>query len=129
MPYRIATAEDSPMLAELNSQLIRDEGHRNPMTIAQLEERMRGWLTSGEYRAVLFEENHTPIDMDSLQIKAKQGMFSESLTTRLKPSIQGTSLQAKELKIPAGRFLIQIEIADRHGTKTAETYRLMVREQ
>jgi predicted acetyltransferase len=28
------------------------------MTIAQLEERMRGWLTSGEYGAVLFEENH-----------------------------------------------------------------------
>jgi len=32
--------------------------HRNPMTLAQLEERMRGWLTSGEYRAVLFEDNH-----------------------------------------------------------------------
>ncbi len=58
MQYRIATAEDYPMLAELNSQLIRDEGYRNPMTSAQLEERLRGWLTSGEYRAVLFEEDH-----------------------------------------------------------------------
>src|SRR6266511_2345960 len=48
MQYRIATAEDYPMLAELNSQLIRDEGYRNPMTSAQLEERLRGWLTSGE---------------------------------------------------------------------------------
>jgi predicted acetyltransferase len=28
------------------------------MMIAQLEERMCGWLTSGEYWAVLFEENH-----------------------------------------------------------------------
>jgi predicted acetyltransferase len=44
------------MLAELNHQLIRDEGHRNPMNVAQLEARMRGWLTSGEYRAILFEE-------------------------------------------------------------------------
>jgi len=34
------------------------EGHRNPMTIGRFEERMRGGLTSGEYRAVLFEENH-----------------------------------------------------------------------
>lgn len=58
MRYRIATAEDSPTLAELNHQLIRDEGHRNPMTVAQLERRMRGWLTAGEYRAVFFEENH-----------------------------------------------------------------------
>jgi GNAT superfamily N-acetyltransferase len=58
MRYRVATAEDSAALAELNCQLIRDEGHRNPMTTAQLEERMRGWLTSGEYRAVLFEEGN-----------------------------------------------------------------------
>jgi hypothetical protein len=78
---------------------------------------------------VFFEENHAAVDMDSLQIKAKKGSFSESLTARLKPYIQGTSLQAKEVKIPAGRFLIQIEITDQHGAKTAETYRLMVREQ
>lgn len=58
MKYRVATAEDCPTLAELNDQLIHDERHRNPMTLAQLEERMRGWLTSEEYRAVLFEEHH-----------------------------------------------------------------------
>jgi hypothetical protein len=58
MQDRVATAEDCPTLAERSSQLVRDEGHRNPMTPAQLEEHMRGWLTSGEYRAVLFEENH-----------------------------------------------------------------------
>jgi len=56
MHYRIATAQDCPALAELNHQLIRDEGHRNLMTVAQLEERMRGWLASGEYRAMLFEQ-------------------------------------------------------------------------
>lgn len=58
MQYRIATAEDSPTLAELNNQLIRDKGHRNPMTIAHLDERLRGWLTSGEYQAILFEERN-----------------------------------------------------------------------
>lgn len=42
------------MLAPLNAQLIRDEGHRNSMTIAQLEQRMVGWLR-GEYQAVIFE--------------------------------------------------------------------------
>jgi predicted acetyltransferase len=53
--FRPATLEDSPVLAELNHQLIQDEGHRNRMTVSELEQRMRGWL-SAEYRAVLFEE-------------------------------------------------------------------------
>jgi GNAT superfamily N-acetyltransferase len=39
----------------LNHQLIRDEGHRNRMTVPELEQRMREWL-AGEYVAVLFEE-------------------------------------------------------------------------
>ena len=58
MQYRVATAGDQPTLANLNHQLIRDEGHRNTMIVAQLEERMRGWLTSGEYQAVVFEDNN-----------------------------------------------------------------------
>ena len=55
MTLRPATVDDCPRLAELNHQLIRDEGHRNPMTVAELEQRMRGWL-AGEYRVVLFED-------------------------------------------------------------------------
>ena len=45
------------MLAELNHQLIRDEGHRNKMTVPQLQERMKVWITS-EYRAVIFEDGN-----------------------------------------------------------------------
>jgi ribosomal protein S18 acetylase RimI-like enzyme len=55
MKYRRATVDDSRLLAELNHQLIRDEGHRNPMTVPQLDSRMRGWLT-GDYTAVIFED-------------------------------------------------------------------------
>jgi GNAT superfamily N-acetyltransferase len=55
MTFRPATLDDCPLLAELNHELIRDEGHRNPMTVPELEQRMRGWL-SGEYRAVIFED-------------------------------------------------------------------------
>jgi GNAT superfamily N-acetyltransferase len=55
MTFRFATAADCPLLAEMNHQLIRDEGHRNPMTVLELEQRMRGWLAN-EYRAVIFEE-------------------------------------------------------------------------
>jgi len=55
MRYRIATFADVQSLAAMNHQLIRDEGHRNSMTVAELEERMRAWL-AGEYQAVLIED-------------------------------------------------------------------------
>src|SRR5207237_7212068 len=55
MDYRFATAADVPVLATMNQQLIRDEGHRNAMTLPALERRMGEWLAGG-YRAVLFEE-------------------------------------------------------------------------
>ena len=55
MTFRAATLDDCPQLAELNHQLIRDEGHRNPMTVPQLEQRMRRWI-SGEDRAIIYED-------------------------------------------------------------------------
>ena len=56
MTFRAATLDDCPRLAELNHQLVRDEGHRNRMTVPELEQRMRGWI-SGEYRAVIYEDD------------------------------------------------------------------------
>ena len=55
MNYRIAAAEDVPLLARMNRQLVEDEGHRNRVqSDAWLEDRMRGFL-AGPYKAVLFE--------------------------------------------------------------------------
>jgi len=51
--HRFAGKQELDLLAEWNHQLIRDEGHRNPMTVPELRKRMEGWLT-GEYKAVLF---------------------------------------------------------------------------
>jgi GNAT superfamily N-acetyltransferase len=55
LEYNFATQEDVPLLAEMNQQLIRDEGHRNKMTLPQLQERMSGWLQA-EYNAVIFSK-------------------------------------------------------------------------
>jgi GNAT superfamily N-acetyltransferase len=55
MTFRSATLDDCLQLAEMNHQLIRDEGHRNRMTVPELEQRMRDWL-SGEYRAEIYED-------------------------------------------------------------------------
>jgi len=60
MHYRFASAKESDLIAPMNLQLIKDEGHRNHMDIPQLSERMAGWL-QGEYQAVLFEDNDTPV--------------------------------------------------------------------
>ena len=57
LEYRFCKPEDSALLAHMNLQLIQDEGHRNQMTVPQLEARMREWLV-GEYRALVFEQDH-----------------------------------------------------------------------
>lgn len=49
---RRATLADAPLLATMNRQLIADERSRNPMSPAELEARMRGWLAA-DWTAVL----------------------------------------------------------------------------
>jgi ribosomal protein S18 acetylase RimI-like enzyme len=56
LAFRRATPSDAEMLGRMNQQLIQDEGHSNPMTLPELQGRMRVWLT-GEYTAVIFEDN------------------------------------------------------------------------
>ncbi len=56
MEYQDASSTDIELLARLNLQLLRDEGHRNPMTLARLKVRMDNWLQN-EYQAVLFERS------------------------------------------------------------------------
>jgi len=60
MTFRRATSNDCNLLAELNHQLIRDAGHRNKMTVPELEQRMRGWLQS-EYSSIIFEEKNETV--------------------------------------------------------------------
>jgi GNAT superfamily N-acetyltransferase len=49
---RLADPQDAPVLAQLNRQLIEDEQSRNPMSLAELEARMRRWL-AGDWSALL----------------------------------------------------------------------------
>lgn len=60
MEYRTAGDDDLALLAELNLQLIRDEKHSNPMSVAELEQRMRAWLARA-YSAVLFLSEGTVV--------------------------------------------------------------------
>ena len=50
---RPANEADLPLLAQMNRRLIEDEGSRNPMSLDQLADRMRGWLL-GDWELKLF---------------------------------------------------------------------------
>lgn len=54
--WREVKDSDLGRLAEWNHQLIRDEGHRNTMSVAELADRMEKWL-QGEYRAIIFSDD------------------------------------------------------------------------
>lgn len=56
LSVRTATEGDIQVLAEMNRQLIEDEGHRNPMSIPELAQRMRGWLQGGWNADIFFQE-------------------------------------------------------------------------
>jgi GNAT superfamily N-acetyltransferase len=60
MRWRTASSDDALLLAELNHQLIEDEGHSNPMDVSALRERMLRFLET-EYRAVLFLKEEKPV--------------------------------------------------------------------
>ena len=58
MQIRFAMVEDADTLGALNAQLIRDEGHRNAMTIPQLVQRMADWLRA-DCEAAIVEDRGT----------------------------------------------------------------------
>ena len=51
--WRWAGVADAELLGQWNWQLIRDEGHRNQMSAAELAARMRTWLQH-EYQGVIY---------------------------------------------------------------------------
>ncbi|MEK0313830.1 GNAT family N-acetyltransferase [Cohnella sp. 56] len=53
LAWKSASSADLKLLAAMNRELIEDEGSANPMTDAELEARMSGWLDSSEWTALL----------------------------------------------------------------------------
>jgi len=98
--------------------------------VAAIRAVVRGGLVlDPEIAREAVQETGAPVDMGSLEVRAKKGFFSVSLTDRLKPYLRGATLEATAIKIPEGRFLIQVEIADRSGGRTVDTFRLEVKAQ
>lgn len=75
---------------------------------------------------VHFKERNAAVDMNSLQVYGKKGILKMSLTDRLKPYIKGTTLEAPDVQVPKGRFLVVVSVQDVNGQKTQKSYRLLI---
>ncbi|MGA9452411.1 MAG: GNAT family N-acetyltransferase [Verrucomicrobiia bacterium] len=95
MEFRRATLNDCALLAGLNHQLIRDEQHRNPMTVPELEQRMRNWLAS-EYAAVLFEDDAEVVAYALYREQAEEVYLRQLFVVRNR-RWQGLGRQAMEI--------------------------------
>jgi predicted acetyltransferase len=115
--YCLAEEADLDQLAEWNHQLIRDEGHRNPMTVAELRERMRGWL-AGEYTAIIFEVDAEPVAYALYRDELSQ-VYLRHFFVRRDRRRQGLGRQAidmlRRLWSPDKRLIVEVLTANRPG--------------
>ena len=95
MNFRRATLDDCALLAELNHQLIQDEGHSNQMTVAELEQRMRSWLSS-EYAGVIFEYGNEVVAYALYREQAEEIYLRQLFVVRNRRR-QGMGRQAFEI--------------------------------
>lgn len=61
----------------MNRQLVDDEASCNPMSFAELERRMRGWLEEG-WQAVVFEREGEPVGYVLFQFRSDEYAPSEA---------------------------------------------------
>ena len=54
---RTVVEEDIALVAAMNQRLVEDEGSRNPFAPSQYRQRIREWLSSGEWELVLFTDS------------------------------------------------------------------------
>lgn len=118
MRFRVATDADSALLAGLNRQLIADEGHRNAMTLSELEERMRGWLR-GMYHAIIFELAAYPAayalyrdDPDGIYLRQ---FFVDRQQRRAGIGRQAIALLRAEIWPPGRRVTVEALATNRRG--------------
>lgn len=83
MIFRTGTLDDCGLLAEMNWQLIRDEGHRNRMPMEDLEGRMREWL-SHEYQAVIFSEGEAVVAYALYRVEPEEVYLRQLFVVRPK---------------------------------------------
>ncbi|HEY6560396.1 MAG TPA: GNAT family N-acetyltransferase [Polyangiaceae bacterium] len=108
MQWRFASSADIRRLAELNHQLIADEGHGDVMDVAELEHRMQVWLAT-QYKAVLFHSNEEVVAYALFRDHEGGGAYLRHffvVRTRRRQGIGRHALQLLARKVLSGRRLV-----------------------
>jgi GNAT superfamily N-acetyltransferase len=69
LAIRPATDTDIPLLGQMNRHLFEDAGSHNPMSVAELQERMTHWLRSDDWHIATFAENDATVGYAVFQIR------------------------------------------------------------
>jgi GNAT superfamily N-acetyltransferase len=111
LQHRTATQDDAHWLAEMNYQLIRDMGHRNPMSVDELQARMATWLTQA-YTAIIYEQGATPVayalyrtDPDAIYLRQ---LFVQRDLRRQGIGKQAMNILLSEIWAPNVRITVEV---------------------
>jgi GNAT superfamily N-acetyltransferase len=106
----------------MNHQLIRDEGHRNTMTIPELEKRMRDWIAGGHYCAVIFERYSLPVAYALYRTEPDSSIYLRQFFVSLEHRRQGIGrgaidLLVREVLPPGSRVTIEVLSTNESGRR------------
>lgn len=129
LELRTAGLPDLPLIARMNRDLIQDEGARNPMGLAELEARARGFMTGGEWQFEIVERDGRPIGYalwrwrDDVSEEAGRSIFLRQFFLERAERGRGTGQQAFRLlmaeRFPAGAR-VSLEVL--HGNETGGAF-------
>lgn len=82
--------------------------------------------TTSAHFEMVFEPRQAAVDMRSLTVWARKGIFKKSLTDWLQPYIRGNAVVVNGAELPKGEFVLEVQIADRGGELTSKRFRVSV---
>ena len=118
LQFRQATEADVGLLATLNRQLIEDEGHRNRMTLPELEARLRHWLQH-TYAAIIFEQHAVPVAY-ALYCQDPEAIYLRQFFVDRQHRRQGIGRQAMHILLadvwpPGWRITLDVLVHNQRG--------------
>jgi hypothetical protein len=77
---------------------------------------------------VHFIENGAPVKLETLEVCGKTWGFRRCFTDKLKPylNVHTNSLEAPNLDVPTGKYVLEIRIANDKGQETVANYKVVV---
>ena len=79
-------------------------------------------FTSPSSLTIEFRKTMNEIDFDTLDVRGRKFGFSKSVTELVRPYLNGNMLAAKNVELPKGKFLVEVEIADVDGRTTVRPF-------